>query len=198
MNKNLFLNYGKLNDFEDFVPLIENTKEKKGYCPPDPNNENIKKYKDRIIKRVLENDKNIDLRINQNIFNFPTASGLASPIYPQALNNTMDSPDYPFNHELMHDDYDDEIPDDLLGEEDLKDIERDFRGSPEELEMLRQVNSDDMEIDDDMEFDDDNDFGFDKDEEIPESNTGGKKTRKKRKNKTKNVRIKEMENLKKK
>ena len=116
----------------------------------DPNNENIKKYKDRIIKRALENDKNIDQKIiaeRQGVFNFPTAIGLASTIDPQDLNQPMDSPDYPFNHELMHDDYDDEIPDDLLEEEDLKYIEQDFRGSPQEREMLQQTNSY-MEIDD--------------------------------------------------
>ncbi len=205
IHKNLFLNYGELNDIDDFKNIIDYINDNHGNSPP-KNGSNIAKYKDRIIKRVLKIDKDIlenkipinkplkksvkyplsdspDSPVNttqDTLFNFAPVSALAAaaPIYG------IGEDTYPFKHELlnedMEEDEEDEENDYELSNRDMKMID-DFKESPHEFNLLNEINSnnqEDMMVLDDV-------FGFDEDEELPEVNRGGKKTRKKRKNKTK-------------
>ena len=209
IHKNLFLNYGELNDIDDFKNIIDYINDNHGNSPP-KNGSNIAKYKDRIIKRVLKIDKDIlenkipinkplkksvkyplsdspDSPVNttqDTLFNFAPVSTLAAaaPIYG------IGEDTYPFDHELLNENMEnmeiDEENDYELSNRGMKMIDDDFKGSPNEFNLLNEINSNNQE--DMMVLDDDyNIFGFDEDEELPEVNGGGKKTRKKRKNKTK-------------
>tara|TARA_Y100000813_G_C24149058_1_gene346211 strand:- start:265 stop:1077 length:813 start_codon:yes stop_codon:yes gene_type:complete len=200
----IFHNRSEFNDIDDFIDIIEYINNNEGNSPP-KDGSNICKYKDRIIKRARKIDKDIlenkipinkplkesikfplsdspDSPVNtiqDNLFNFAPVSSLAAaaPIYGIGQDTS------PFEHELLNQDMEidkehqeDEEDFNELSDKGMEMLDEDFRGSPQEFEMLKQTNSDSMDIDlDEIELNLD---------EIPDKG-GKRKTRRVKKSKNK-------------
>ena len=176
IHKKIFINYSGLNDIDDFINIIYYINDNHGDSPPISDSSNIGKYKGRIIKRARKIDKDIQENkipinkplkksvkyplsdspdspvntIQDTLFNFAPVSSLAAaaPIYG------IGEDTFPFKHELLNEnmeedeeDEEDEENDYELSNKGMEMLDEDFRGSPQEFEMLKQTNSDSMDID---------------------------------------------------